>query len=62
MVEKYFISVRPKEIVNDLKKLRIDMLEYEKDSIRPHPSVVFGRITKILDKMGIRVDDNTMER
>jgi hypothetical protein len=62
MVNKYLLKTQPRHIANALKKMRIDMLEYELKSIRPHPSVIFGQVNKILESMNVAVDDNIMDK
>lgn len=61
MVNKYLLKIRPKDIANALKEMRIDMLQYELKSLRPHPSVIFGQVSRILENMGVRTDDNELE-
>jgi hypothetical protein len=62
VVNKYLLKTQPRHIANALKKMRIDMLEYELKSLRPHPAVVFGQVSRILESMNVAVDDNTMDK
>lgn len=62
IVNKYLLKTRPKDIANALKEMRVDMLEYELKILRPHPSVIFGQVSRILESMGVRTDDNELEK
>ena len=62
MVNKYLLKTRPVLIANALKAIRVDMLEYELKGLRPHPAVIFGQVNRILESMGVRVDDNEPEK